>query len=390
MKEPLPGLTEMEGNEAIAHVWNEFVDSRKSHYDRDLGLRMFVDEPSGKIFRWTQYANDGDQPENGRSLWILMYGCTIPNKASEEIKLNESGAIWLIPHCSTDWQQEYIDTMLDRVIEHHILVNEVQPNRIFLLGMSPSGNEGVYQLASRMPDRWAAAGVTGGNPSTISPLSLRNLPFALFMSERMNTDANKRSATNWAQSLEQCSQEHYSGGYHYWIKIGYDEEQKQDALAWMNKHSRNAWPTRIIWQHSGWKSQKRFYWLSLSFTEIIPKGQMIIAEVRNRKNIYLEQIPDETQVLIIRLSDTLVNLNRPINVYIYKQASTTRIFHGLIPRTRLAIEKSIEERADPMSAATALLHIIWVRLPFSGFIHPLIHWFFLEYRSINDLLSSIG
>ena len=373
MEEPLPGLTEMEANEALAHVWNAFVDSRKSHYDRDLGLRMFVDKPSEKIFRWTQYANDGDKPENGRSLWILMYGCAIPNKASEEIKLNESGAIWLIPHCSTDWQQEYIDSMLDRVIEHHIIVNEVHPNRVFLLGMSPSGSDGVYQLASRMADRWAAAGVTSGNPNAVSPLPLRNLPFALFMSEQKNTDANKRVATNWAQSLEQCSQEHYSGGYHYWIKIGHHEEQKQDALAWMNKHSRNSWPTRIIWEHSGWNGQKRFYWLS--FTERIPEGQMIIAEVRNRKNIYLEQIPDQTQVLIIRLSDALVNLNRPVNVYIYKQTSTTRIFHGLVPRTRTAIEQSIEERADPISAATALLHVIWVRLSFFSYIDVLLHHF---------------
>ena len=324
---------------------------------------MFIDKSSRKIFRWTQWTNDGDVPENGRSLWILLYGCDIPtgdDEEEKEIKLNESGSICLIPLCSTDWQQEYIEIMLDRVIEHHIIVNEVNPNRIFLLGMSPAGGEGVYQLAARMADRWAAAGVMRGHPNNASPLALRNLPFALFMSGQNNTENNIQAATNWAQSLDRCSREDLSAGYNYWIKLGHKEEEKQDALAWMNKHLRNAWPTRIIWQHSGTSSQTRFYWLALSFSEQIPRGEMIIAEVSNRKNIYLEEIPEQTKVVIIRLSDALVNLNHPVNVYLGNTTSTTNIFHGLVPRTHQAIEQSIEQRADPFSAATAQLHVIWV------------------------------
>jgi hypothetical protein len=321
---------------------------------------MFIDTPSGKIFRWSQCTNDGDGADSGRSLWILMYGCDLPTN-EDEIKLNENGSIWLIPRCSTDWQQEYIDLMLDRVIEHHIIVNEVNPNRIFLIGISPSGGDGVYQLAPRMADRWAAAGVMGGHPDNVSPVPLRNLPFALFMSGQNDNNKNKLAASTWAELLQQCSREHFSGGYHYWIKIGHVQQQRQDALVWMNKYTRNSWPTRVVWQHQGYLSHKRFYWLALPFPEQIKKGQMIVAEVRNRKNIYLEQISEDIKALIIRLSDALVNLDQPVAVYTYKETTTTRIFHGIVPRTRAAIDQSIEERADPMSAATALLHVIWVR-----------------------------
>jgi hypothetical protein len=323
-----------------------------------------IHTPSGKIFRWSQYTNDGDGPDTGRSLWITMYGCDIPKNEKEDIKLNESGSIWLIPRCSTDWQQEYIDIMLDRIIGHQIIVNEVNPNRIFLIGISSTGGDGVYQLAPRMADRWAAAGVMNGHPNNVSPLPLRNLPFALFMSEQNNNENNKLAALTWAQSLEQCSKEHFSGGYHYWMKIGNVEEQRQDALAWMNKYTRNPWPTRIVWYHQGYISQKRFYWLALPFPEQIKKGETIVAEVRYRKNIYLEQIPEDIKALTIRLSDTLVNLDQPVTVNVNRETTTTKIFHGIVPRTRAAIDQSIEERADPMSAATALLHVIWVSFLF--------------------------
>ncbi len=359
MKERSPGLTKAEANEAVANIWNAFVDSKRTACEKELNSRMLTHTPSGKIFRWSQCTNDGDVPDNGRSLWILMYGCDPPNN-DDELKLNESGSIWLIPRCSTDWQQEYIDIMLDRVIDYHVIVHEVNPNRIFLIGMSPSGGDGVYQIAPRTADRWAAAGVFDGHPNNISPSSLRNLPFALFMSGENTSEVNKLVAHSWAQSLEECSREHFSGGYHYWMKIGDVKERRQDALAWMNQYSRNPWPTRIVWHHQGFLSQKRFYWLVLPFPEQVKKGQTIIAEVRNRKNIYLEQISDEIQVLTIRLSDTLVNLNQPITVNVMKEATTTRVFHGMVPRTWTAIDQSIEERADPFSAATALLHVIRV------------------------------
>ncbi|CAF4397577.1 unnamed protein product, partial [Rotaria sordida] len=53
-----------------------------------------------------------------------------------------------MPRCSTDWQREYIDLMLDRLIEYHIIVNKVNPNRVFLIGIPPSDSDSVFQLAS--------------------------------------------------------------------------------------------------------------------------------------------------------------------------------------------------------------------------------------------------
>lgn len=332
-----------------------------------MNLRTLTDTNSGEVFRWSQSTNDGNGPESGRSLWILMYGNeTSPNEIDVKLK-DDEGSIWLIPRCSSiDCQDEYIDKILDQLIEHHIIVNEVNPNRIFLIGISSSGGDHVFQLASRMADRWSAAGVMNGHSNNISPLSFRNLPFVLFILRENKRDNKKLlEARKWGQLLEEYSKEDFMGsGYHYWMRIGNIKVEKQDALKWMNKYTRNPWPTRIIWHQQGPVLKKRFYWLSLPFPEQMKKEQTIIVEVNNRKSIYLEQIPDDVKALVIRLSDKLVNLNQPITVNIKTESNVMKIFHGFVPRTRLAIEQSIEERADPMSVATALFHVIWVSSSF--------------------------
>jgi hypothetical protein len=127
-----------------------------------------------------------------------------------------------------------------------------------------------------MADRWASAGVMAGHPNDISPLSLRNLPFTLFMTGQYNSEQNKLAARVWVQSLEQCSKNDFSGGYLYWVKIGNTEGQKQNPFAWMSKYTRNPWPTRIVWHHQTNVMHKRFYWISLPFPEQVKKTKRLL------------------------------------------------------------------------------------------------------------------
>ena len=66
------------------------------------------------------------------------------------------------------------------MIENYVVTRGVNPNRIYLMGYS-AGGDGVYQLAPRMADRWAAASMMAGHPNDAKPDNLRNLPFGLFM-----------------------------------------------------------------------------------------------------------------------------------------------------------------------------------------------------------------
>ena len=55
--------------------------------------------------------------------------------------------------------------------------------------------------------------------------------------------------------------------------------------------------------------------------------------------------------LRLRLSDALLDLDRPVVV----EWAGKAVFKGHVPRTRAAIVRSLEERADPSTIATAEL-----------------------------------
>ena len=58
-----------------------------------------------------------------------------------------------------------------------IAFHDVNPNRVYIMGRS-AGGDGIYQVAPRMADRFAAAAMSAGHPNEASHLCLRNIAFA--------------------------------------------------------------------------------------------------------------------------------------------------------------------------------------------------------------------
>lgn len=85
--------------------------------------------------------------------------------------------IVISPQCPAgkEWSSEYLNELLDDIIGHY----RVDPNRVYLTGLS-MGGDGVWDLAARHPEKFAAiAPVCGsGNPSRAR--SLRNVPTWVF------------------------------------------------------------------------------------------------------------------------------------------------------------------------------------------------------------------
>jgi hypothetical protein len=59
--------------------------------------------------------------------------------------------------------------------------------------------------------------------------------------------------------------------------------------------------------------------------------------------------------LTLRLSDALLDLDRPVRV----MAGGRPVFEGAVPRSFAAIVRSLGQREDPESVATALLPVSW-------------------------------
>lgn len=68
--------------------------------------------------------------------------------------------------------------MLAFLIENMVLFENVNPNRVYVIGYS-AGGDGIYQIGPRMADRWAGAAMIAGHPNGAPADNLRNTAFTL-------------------------------------------------------------------------------------------------------------------------------------------------------------------------------------------------------------------
>ena len=79
------------------------------------------------------------------------------------------------------WNLHFLDDsymLYDRLIEAMAVLYGADPGRVYLLGFS-AGGDGVYQVAPRLADRFAAVSMSSGHPNGVSLLNLANCPICL-------------------------------------------------------------------------------------------------------------------------------------------------------------------------------------------------------------------
>ncbi|WP_294323977.1 hypothetical protein [uncultured Sphingomonas sp.] len=313
-----------------------------------------------KTLRW-ESRQFGDAPFGKRSLWISMHGggnaapAVNDQQWRNQIGLYQpSEGIYLAPRAPTDtwnlWHEAHIDPLFQRLIDAQVAINGVDPNRVYLLGYS-AGGDGVWQLAPRMADRFAAAAMMAGHPNEASVAGLRNLPFAIFMGGADAAYDRNRIAAEKGAELEKLHAAD-PGGYVSMTRIypglpHWMNRKDAEGLPWMAQFTRNPWPRRIVWVQDD-VTHDRFYWLQLPDAAQPKAGDRIDARVEGQAITIDGAVPAG---LTLRLSDRLVDLDRPVRVTVNGRMA----FAGKVPRTAAAIVRSLEERAGPASAATALL-----------------------------------
>src|SRR4029079_18976971 len=113
--------------------------------------------------------------------------------------------IYLAPRAPTNtwnlWHEAHIDRLFGRLIEDLIVLEDVNPDRVYVMGYS-SGGDGVYQIAPRMADSWAGAAMMAGHPNDASPLGLRNVPFALQVGGKDAAFKRNEVAAEWGRKLD--------------------------------------------------------------------------------------------------------------------------------------------------------------------------------------------
>ncbi|MDB5313682.1 MAG: hypothetical protein JWO38_7884 [Gemmataceae bacterium] len=295
----------------------------------------------------------GKKPAGGRSLWVSLHGGGGAPKAVNDGQWeNQKGlyqleeGLYLAPRAPTNtwslWHEGHIDRLFGRLIEDLIVLEEVDPDRVYVMGYS-AGGDGVYQLAPRMADRWAAAAMMAGHPNDASPLSLRNVPFALQVGGKDAAFDRNKVAAEWGDKLDRLRKDD-PDGYEHFVKIHEDKghwmnREDKVALPWMAKHRRNPVPKRVVWKQAG-TTHDRSYWLAVPAGQAKP-GSLVSATV-DKQTVEVTAAEQVTK-LLIRLDDRMLDLDRPVTVTYRGKV----LFEGIAPRTIGGLSRTLAGRGDP-------------------------------------------
>ena len=267
-----------------------------------------------------------------------------------QIKLGQgyhpAEGIYLAPRAPTDtwdlWHQPHIDIFFQRLIEDLIVLEDVNPNRIYLLGYS-AGGDGVYQLGPRMADFWAAASMMAGHPNDASPLGLRNIGFAIQAGANDSAYRRNEIAAEWGQKLDDLQKADPDGYAHFTEvhagKAHWMDMEDRKAIPWMEKFTRNPLPEKVVW-HQSKVTHTRFYWLAVP--KEARRTDRTTSPSATAKNITVTAAGGLFPVLV-RLNDAMLDLDQPVTITLNGKEA----FHGRPHRTIATLAATLDERGDP-------------------------------------------
>jgi acetyl esterase/lipase len=302
-----------------------------SEYAKQVGLQK-----SGALADWEQkqvsfgeyqmkfaYRIIGEKPADGRSLYISLHGGgnTTP-KANDQQWKNQislytpAEGVYLAPRAPTNtwnlWHEDHIDTLFLKIIKAAILAEGVNPNKVYVMGYS-AGGDGVFQIAPRMADHWAAAAMMAGHPGDAAALNLRNLPFAIFMGGADGAYKRNELAAIWGKrldSLENVNPGAYKHDLHIYPGLPHWMSRKDTiAVPWMAAFKRNPLPSKVAW-HQDDRHHDTFYWLGVPADQAKTGAESIVSLSGN--DITIEK--NENTALQIYLNDHFLDLDKKIKV----------------------------------------------------------------------------
>lgn len=314
------------------------------------------------------YGVFGDEPSDGRSLFISMHGGGGATASQNDQQYNNQKhlyddamqsleGVYLAPRAPTNtwnlWHQDHIDEFFNIIIQMAVIKLNVNPNKVYLLGYS-AGGDGVYQLAPRMADRLAAASMMAGHPNNASPIGLRNTPFAIHMGALDDAYNRNSIAQKWGDELDNLQLNDPQGYIHdvqiheglgHWMKLN-----DAVALPWMKNYQRNSIPQKVIWKQDG--HHNRFYWLGIPNNKTKSSGKIIVDynTALNEINI-IENSGDNIQLLI---NDEMLNLDNPVSI----KYQGTEISKKIFSRTMINIHQNLNIKGDVNLSFSCVISVI--------------------------------
>lgn len=315
----------------------------------------------GKTLRY-DFTVFGQAPATGRSLVLSLHGGgeAAPSVNDQQWD-NQKGlysleeGIYVAPRAPTNtwnlWHEAHIDPMFERLIENFIVLEGVDPNRVYVMGYS-AGGDGVYQLGPRMADHWAAASAMAGHPNEAKPFSLRNIGFTIHVGGNDTAFDRNLVAAQWRDQLEML-QAADPTGYTHVVEIHAGKPHWMDledavAVPWMMEFTRNPVPDRVVWYQDDILHQ-RFYWLAA----VEPVKETTVIAQLDGQHVSLES--DDVSSIVVRLRDDMLDLDQVVTI----SANGETVFEGRVQRTIATLYRTLVERGDPAMVFSAETLVAW-------------------------------
>ncbi len=348
MGQPAKSLTKKEATAEAETVISDYQEKQKTIARTDWEKQKIQIGNDSLHFTIKIF---GEKPADGRSLYISMHGGgNGPAAMNDQQYKNQqrlykpAEGVYFVPRSPSNtwnmWHQEPVDGLLERAISDAVLMEGVNPNKVYLMGYS-AGGDGVYQLAPRMADHWAAAAMMAGHPGDAAILNLRNLPFFLAVGEKDGAYNRNGLLTEWSVKLDSLQladkggfvhNAHLMAGMPHWMK-----QKDTISLAWMAKFRRNPLPQKVNWVQDD-AVRNNFYWLSVP-NQSARKANTVFASYQGQE-INIERNDNDT--LYILLNDKMMDLDKKITV---RQGGKV-LFTGKVVRRKALIQKTYSDRRD--------------------------------------------
>jgi poly(3-hydroxybutyrate) depolymerase len=344
-------LTKADAAAAREALWKLHTETIKKDRAEEVKARVLKDDKLEMPFFFKTFGTK--KPKDGWSLWISMHGgggapANVNDGQYENQKklYQPEEGIYLAPRAPTNtwnlWHEGHIDRLFTRLIEDLIVLEEVNPNRVYVMGYS-AGGDGVYQLAPRMADHWAAAAMMAGHPNGVSPLSLRNVPFALQVGGDDKAYNRNGVAKEYGRTLDKLRADDPDGYEHlvrihpgkgHWMNL-----EDKLALPWMATFTRDPLPAKVVWKQTG-TPHERSYWLAVPPKEA--RGDSLVIAKRDKQAVELVTV-EKVEKLMVRFDDRVTDLDKPVKVTHDKK----ELFAGEVGRTIGVLAKTLAGRGDP-------------------------------------------
>jgi dienelactone hydrolase len=298
----------------------------------------------------------GTKPAAGYDFYISMHGggeaaaSVNDQQWQNQIGLYRPPGLYLAPRAPTNtwnmWFQDHIDGFFDRLIQLATAYQDVNPNRVYVMGYS-AGGDGAYQLGPRMADRWAAGAMMAGHPNDASPLNLRNIGFTLHVGAEDAAFQRNTIVVEYGKRIQQL-QDADPGFYKYHVQVHAGKGHWMDlqdtvALSWMAAFTRKPHPKKVVWLQDKPRIQSQFHWIALPGGSVggsaAASPASIVAEIRGQE-VHLDSANVDSVAVL--LNDQLVDLDQPVRFF----WKGVKVGEGMVTRTAENLYRSSEARGD--------------------------------------------